>query len=279
MRREEANKQLIEERTNLQTVSGILDEASLRLEPLEKQAREAKIYLERAEELKGLEVQTFLRQYDQLMGQHTVAQQKLEDLRVQLEEARTLQAEGKKAIEAAQKEAEEAEAEASAAVRALNDLRVRRESQDGDRRVYQEKTEQLRKDKKNAQIQLEEAEIRLNRRTQTYAKEQEQLRQLQSTLVQQQEQQSRLAVENQKVQEDYRICKETLDAEQKKREELRQTLDSLRDSSARQEVRQEQEQGQQGDIEQRLQSLQEALSSRGEDAKEKQELLQKTQAE
>ncbi len=279
VRREEANKQLIEERTNLQTVSGILDEASLGWSLWRSRHERRKIYLERAEELKGLEVQTFLRQYDQLMGQHTVAQQKLEDLRVQLEEARTLQAEGKKAIEAAQKEAEEAEAEASAAVRALNDLRVRRESQDGDRRVYQEKTEQLRKDKKNAQIQLEEAEIRLNRRTQTYAKEQEQLRQLQSTLVQQQEQQSRLAVENQKVQEDYRICKETLDAEQKKREELRQTLDSLRDSSARQEVRQEQEQGQQGDIEQRLQSLQEALSSRGEDAKEKQELLQKTQAE
>ena len=218
VRREEANKQLIEERLNLQRVSDILEENSLRLEPLEKQAREAKIYLERTEELKGLEVQTFLRQYGQLMSQHTAAQQKLEDLRAQLEEARTLQAEGKKATETAQKEAEEASDAAASAVQALNDLRLRQKSQDGDRRVYQERADQLRKNRKNAQIQLEEAETRLNRRTQTYAKEQEQLRQLQSTLVQQQEQQSRMAEENQKVQEDYRICKEALDVEQKKLE-------------------------------------------------------------
>ena len=44
VRREEANKQLIEERLNLQRVSDILEENSLRLEPLEKQARESQSF-------------------------------------------------------------------------------------------------------------------------------------------------------------------------------------------------------------------------------------------
>lgn len=54
VRREEANKQLLEEQGHLQRVSDILEEASSRLTPLENQARSAKAYLELTQELKGL---------------------------------------------------------------------------------------------------------------------------------------------------------------------------------------------------------------------------------
>ena len=54
VRREEANKQLLEEQANLQRVSDILEEASSRLEPLEKQAAEARKHRNLTEELSAV---------------------------------------------------------------------------------------------------------------------------------------------------------------------------------------------------------------------------------
>ena len=65
-RREEAGKKLEEEEQHLQRVTDVLEEASSRLEPLSKQAENAKRYLTLFEELKGLELAAFLRQYEQL---------------------------------------------------------------------------------------------------------------------------------------------------------------------------------------------------------------------
>ncbi len=255
VRREEANKQLLEEQANLQRVSDILEEASSRLEPLEKQAAEARKHRNLTEELKQLEVQAFLRQYEQQSGQFRSLEEKTEQLLVQLEEARERRRHVKEAAEICQREAEEAAKNLAKAMQELNDLRVLRESQDGERKLYMQNMEQLRKEQRDVKEHLEDTKGRLARRQDTYEKEQKQLAQLRQKKETQKEQQA-LLLETQK-----ELAKEHEESRQKKElaeaslETLRQDVEQLKETSARQEVRQEQEQGQQGDMKQKLEKL------------------------
>ena len=61
-----AEKNLDEERLNLSRVSDIISEIERQLGPLEKQSETAKVYLKYKEELKGLEVSLFLKEYDKI---------------------------------------------------------------------------------------------------------------------------------------------------------------------------------------------------------------------
>ena len=87
-RREQANAQLAEEQVHLQRVTDILEEASSRLEPLAKQAEQARSYLVLYDELKKLEIKAFVHQYEQLSETSRAAEEKLSDLNLQLEGAR-----------------------------------------------------------------------------------------------------------------------------------------------------------------------------------------------
>lgn len=255
VRREEANKQLLEEQANLQRVSDILEEASSRLEPLEKQAAEARKHRNLTEELKQLEVQAFLRQYEQQSNQYRSLEEKTEQLLAQLEEAKERRQQVKEAAEICQKEAEEAAQNLAKAMQELNDLRVLRESQDGERKLYMQNMEQLRKEQRDVKEHLEDTKGRLARRQDTYEKEQKQLAELRQKKETQKEQQA-LLLETQK-----QLAKEHDESRQEKEraeaslETLRQDVEQLKETSARQEVLQEQEQGQQGDMQQKLEKL------------------------
>lgn len=254
-RREEANKQLLEEQANLQRVSDILEEASSRLEPLEKQAAEARKHRNLTEELKQLEVQSFLRQYEQQNGQYHVLEEKTEQLAAQLQEARERRQHVKEAAEACQKEAEEASRNLEKALQELNDLRVLRESQDGERKLHIQNMEQLGREQRDVKERLEDTKARLERRRQTYEKEQEQLVLLRQKKEAQTDQQALLLETQNRLAEEHKESRQKKEQAEEAIESLRQEIDRLKESSARKEALQEQEQGQQGDIRQRFENL------------------------
>ena len=68
-RKDTACKKLDEEKTNLVRVNDILSEVEKQIEPLEKQAETAKIYLKKKEELKSLDVNVFLLENERVTKQ------------------------------------------------------------------------------------------------------------------------------------------------------------------------------------------------------------------
>ena len=68
-RKAAAQKKLEDEKQNLLRVSDILSELEKQVEPLEKQAEKAKVYLKKKEDLKNLDVNVFLLENDRLREQ------------------------------------------------------------------------------------------------------------------------------------------------------------------------------------------------------------------
>lgn len=73
-----AEKNLDEERLNLSRVSDIISEIQRQLGPLEKQSETAKTFLKYKEELKGLEVSLFLKEYDKIRSNRDEVTNKLD---------------------------------------------------------------------------------------------------------------------------------------------------------------------------------------------------------
>lgn len=78
-RKHAAEKNLEEEKLNLSRITDIIKEIEKQLSPLEKQSDVAKIYLKLKEELKSLEVNQFIKEYDRL---HTAKEQVEEKLSI-----------------------------------------------------------------------------------------------------------------------------------------------------------------------------------------------------
>lgn len=279
VRREEANKQLLEEQGHLQRVSDILEEASSRLTPLENQARSAKAYLELTQELKGLEVQSFIRQYRQLSDQLEGAQDKLIQLNHQLEEAKAAHQNLREKAQLCEKDAQRSASDLSAAIQEQNDLRVRRESQDGERKLQLQQIEQLRRERRGAKERLEDARSRLARRRQTYEKEQEQLAELYTNREAQEAQQALLQHTESQIQEEFTNARTSLEECERQLEQARQELEQAKDMAARQEVMAEQEQDHHGDIQQRLDLLAREAEEKRQDAAERRDCLVRAQTE
>ncbi len=82
-RRDEAEKKLLKTRDNLTRVDDILTELAAQILPLEEQSQVAKVYLDLKEELKNLEINRFIHQYNR----HTARMDELKTQVVELEEA------------------------------------------------------------------------------------------------------------------------------------------------------------------------------------------------
>ena len=80
-------KKLEEERQNLVRVTDILSELTKQLGPLEKQSETARIYLAKREELKTLDVNLFLLEYEQSLQNLEELEQKLSNAQRELDEA------------------------------------------------------------------------------------------------------------------------------------------------------------------------------------------------
>lgn len=87
-RKHAALKKLETEKQNLVRVNDILSELTRQLGPLERQARTAKIYLEKREELKKYDVNLFLLEFDRISKEVLEVQEKYGLAQAQLEETR-----------------------------------------------------------------------------------------------------------------------------------------------------------------------------------------------
>lgn len=85
-RKNTAIKKLEEEQQNLTRVNDILSELTRQLEPLEKQAETAKVYLKKKEELKQLDIQMFLLEMARIREQLKAVEDKYEIAQSDLEE-------------------------------------------------------------------------------------------------------------------------------------------------------------------------------------------------
>ncbi len=81
VRKEDAERKLARTQENLSRVNDILDELAARVEPLEKQAAQAREYLELAAKLKDLEINIFLIRHDKVKDRIAGLDQVIEGLR------------------------------------------------------------------------------------------------------------------------------------------------------------------------------------------------------
>ena len=83
-----AQKKLEDEKQNLVRVNDILKELTRQLEPMEKQAATARIYLQKKEELKSYDINLFLTEYEQIAKELEATREKQEVAQAQLEETK-----------------------------------------------------------------------------------------------------------------------------------------------------------------------------------------------
>lgn len=159
VRKEEAERKLEHTRKNLVRLEDILEELHAQLGPLEEQSASARRFLQLREELKDIEINLFLHQYDRLQGRLRALQGEME----QLEASTREEAEKEALLNAA---CAKAEAEAEAMNAAISEMQAQLltlisgvESNSGEARVMQERMAHLRAEEARLQAQSE-ADIR-----------------------------------------------------------------------------------------------------------------------
>lgn len=179
-RREEAEKELEEERQRLTRVSDVLSEIEGRLGPLKEQAETAKVYLDLKQQLNVLEVSSFVGEYEQLQAQKEKADASLKDLQAQMEEAQKKRSLVK---ERSQKLADQS-GQQSSHLQELNETlsqcRIDREKADGEERMLLAQHEQEVSSQKTLTESLNESKETIRERTKTLDAEKKKSRQLEA---------------------------------------------------------------------------------------------------
>ncbi len=160
VRKEEAVRKLENTRKNLERLEDILNELQSQREPLQEQAEKARVYLKLRDELKALEVNVFLHQYERmqerLVSAESAMQAMQEESELLYESERTLSGDT-----AAQEEALRAiEQAASVAQNALITLMSGMEAHIGEAGVLNERKEHLLKERERLLSSITENEHR-----------------------------------------------------------------------------------------------------------------------
>lgn len=177
-RKEEAVKQLAEEAVSLSRVEDRLTEMEQRLGPLAEQAEAATKYRGLEEELKVYEINSFLGQYKQYRDQYVRSEEQLHRIREELEQASARQKEAKQRSAQYAAEAENAQKAVTAVYNQLNDTKLQIESQEGQRRLLEQRREQAEKEITEGHKRLEEVKTKLAQRGQTVSKEEKMIERL-----------------------------------------------------------------------------------------------------
>lgn len=149
-RKEEAERKLASTRANLVRIGDIVDELSGRLQPLFEQSEVAKQYLKLREELKGIELNAFLHQYDRAKARILAQSEAIADLSKREEGLLAKAAELSAAAAAENEAARRADGLISGRQRELLELTRQVEKQDGESRVLAERAERLQRDADDA---------------------------------------------------------------------------------------------------------------------------------
>lgn len=273
-RRDEANKELAEEQANLQRVQDVLNEASSRLEPLEKQAEEARKYLKISDELKICELQTFLKQVTLLDKQYQEAKEKADQLSDQLAEAQNKNEEAQLRLKTASEEAKQSADLLAQMLQKISDLRVSRENQDGEKKLHAQALSQLQRQVSVTRERLDEVVSRRERRSRAYAKEMAQIEEYRQTLEEQTKQQEKVEADRTQAEQSYEQMRKDWDSLYGRMEEAGQKVEELKNSLTRQQVLHEQDEGERENLKQQMEALQSEVDSKTESAKNARENLE-----
>ncbi len=160
VRKEEAERKLENTKKNLQRLSDILEELASQVGPLEEQSAAAREYLRLRDELKEIEINVFLYQYDKLNERLAGLADTLAQLSGEIEKNAAL--EGSLGADCAAEE--ERERALSGAISELQNellaLSSGVEAKAGESRVFQERMENLVKERERLQTRIAESEAR-----------------------------------------------------------------------------------------------------------------------
>ena len=177
-RREEAEKKLEDEKTQLTRVSDILTELTLHLEPLKAQVETAEKYLALKEDLKFYEVTAFIGEYDQMKAQYDTACRNLGDLNDQIKASVQQRKMAKEKSEQLEESAKEARLQLSKMNGDLSGARIALEKADGDLRLAEQSKTHQEAQQQGHNQRLAELEEQISDRLATVEKEQKQLQDL-----------------------------------------------------------------------------------------------------
>ncbi|MDO5798202.1 MAG: chromosome segregation protein SMC [Eubacteriales bacterium] len=192
-------RKLEEERQNLVRVTDILSELTKQLGPLEKQSETARIYLAKREELKTLDVNLFLLEYEQSGRNLEELERKLENAQKEFEDAR-------KAYDRTKVEYERLEQELEKLNGRLDSLRE------------EQQQNALRKQQFEGQMQVLEEQILAGRQSSEHFKSR--LAVLREELAHRREEQEKLTEEKLTLHERLRDIRKTLKEEEKQLENI-----------------------------------------------------------
>lgn len=148
-RKYEAEKNLEEERANLSRVSDIISEIERQLAPLEKQAETAKIYLKYKEELKGLEVSLFLKEYEKIHSSKEELDNKLGIITENLDKTKAEYEQIKDEYKKLELQLEELDAGIDSDKSSYNEYLLKKEKAEGEIKVLNEQINSLIKNEEN----------------------------------------------------------------------------------------------------------------------------------
>ena len=154
-RKAAAQKKLEDEKQNLLRVSDILSELEKQVEPLEKQAEKAKVYLKKKEDLKNLDVNVFLLENDRLREQLAGVGEKYEIASRDLQETTEKYEHIKEEYDQIQTEIEELDKRIEQARSQLNDTGMLRGKLEGEINVLKEQINSARGNEKHLQNRKE----------------------------------------------------------------------------------------------------------------------------
>lgn len=137
-RKNTAEKNLEEEKLNLSRITDIIKEIEKQLSPLEKQSGVARVYLKLKEELKSLEVNQFLKEYEKLRMAREQLNEKLSIASADLEQARDEYENTRDEYIRLEKQLEECDGSIETDKNSYNELKLKIEKSEGEIKVLQE---------------------------------------------------------------------------------------------------------------------------------------------
>ncbi|MHB8130542.1 MAG: chromosome segregation protein SMC, partial [Mobilitalea sp.] len=137
-RKHAAEKNLDEEKLNLSRISDIIKEIEKQLSPLEKQSTVAKVYLKLKEELKNVEVNQFLKEYEKLRVSKDQVEEKLTIATTDFEQSKVDYENTKEEYIRLEKQLEECDLVIEEDKNRFNELKLKKEKSEGEIKVLQE---------------------------------------------------------------------------------------------------------------------------------------------
>ncbi|MDF2907877.1 MAG: hypothetical protein K0R34_3198 [Herbinix sp.] len=157
-RKHAAEKNLEEEKLNLSRITDILREIEKQLAPLEKQSSVAKIYLKLKEELKSLDVNQFLKEFDKLRSTKEQLEEKLTIATNDYEGTKSEYENTKEEYVRLEQQLEECDQIIEEDKNTFNELKLRKEKAEGEIKVLKEQISSLKQNDVYIQTRIENTE-------------------------------------------------------------------------------------------------------------------------